>query len=77
MADERAGLMAAETPACGGRYCINGCWSEPRCVLPRPIEGCRFIDAEDGTCGHPDAYSPECWKDGDDMSDCPLVPTDG
>lgn len=27
--------------------------------LPRPIPGCKHI-AEDGTCGHPEALTPEC-----------------
>ena len=39
----------------------------------RPIYGCEHIDAEDGTCGHPDAYSPECHL----LSDCPLSDSTG
>lgn len=35
----------------------------------RPIPDCKHIDPDDGTCGHPDAYSPECWRG----ADCPLV----
>lgn len=41
--------------------------------LPRPVAGCPWIDSEDGTCGHPDAYSPECWEVDDGRSDCVML----
>lgn len=35
----------------------------------RPVPGCGHIDPDDGTCGHPEAHSPECHR----WADCPLV----
>lgn len=39
--------------------------------LARPIPGCVFIDPADGTCGHPDAITPECWRLDGLTADCP------
>lgn len=47
--------------------------SEPH-GFARPVPGCRFADEVDGTCGHPDALTPECWVAlAGDCSDCPRV----
>lgn len=43
-------------------------------ATPRPVEGCKWVDPEDGTCGHPGAYSPECWLlPSGARSDCPVL----
>lgn len=40
--------------------------------LARPIANCEHVSAEDGTCDHPDAATPECWLMPDGVhSDCP------
>lgn len=33
----------------------------------RPVPGCGHVASEDGTCGHPDAFTPECHR----WADCP------
>lgn len=49
--------------------------SEPH-GFARPVPGCQHADEVDGTCGHPDALTPECWVAlAGDTSDCPR--TDG
>lgn len=44
-------------------------------VIPqRVIEGCLYTDPEDGTCGHPNRMTPECWRAADgSRSDCPIA----
>lgn len=44
-------------------------------VMPqRVIEGCLYTDPEDGTCGHPNGMTPECWRAADgSRSDCPVA----
>ncbi|GAA1065283.1 DUF5131 family protein [Streptomyces asiaticus] len=34
----------------------------------RPVPGCGHVDSDDGTCGHPDAFTPECHR----WADCPV-----
>nr|WSX25511.1 phage Gp37/Gp68 family protein [Streptomyces tubercidicus] len=40
----------------------------------RPVPGCGYVDPDDATCGHPDAFTPECHR----WADCPVrrKPTD-
>lgn len=40
--------------------------------LARPIANCEHVSAEDGTCDHPNAMTPECWlTPGGERCDCP------
>ncbi|GAA0574962.1 phage Gp37/Gp68 family protein [Streptomyces mordarskii] len=34
----------------------------------RPVPDCGYVDPDDGTCGHPDAFTPECHR----WADCPV-----
>ena len=56
--------MYGNCPTCKARLeaspCVPASSPKPQTdELPRPIPGCKHI-AEDGTCGHPNALTPEC-----------------
>lgn len=55
---------------CDGIVSCAVCVVQPR----RVIEGCLYTDPEDGTCGHPNGLTPECWRAHDgSRSDCPIA----